>query len=200
VVHEVRDIRPFVTALRGGALHCVAENFRHGFYYSWCLGCKAGMHLQTIAYCRAQGISLVFDGASAYDRHALEQRRDVVGRWEALYRENGLELHSPFYEEDIGDPPQGRLPDLLRKLTLLKDSTAARVAYCAKLGIDFGPGLGSQYRTTQPSCLPSPLFNSARVALGTLAPENTEGIQRYVTETLARGRELLGLAESAAPR
>lgn len=196
--HRIVDIRSFVKKVRGGAMRCMTANMEYGFHYSWCLGCKVCMHVNTIDFCRENGVNVVLDGNNLYDVHALEQREDVIGIFRRLYTERGIEYASPFYDEGGELPRRGRLVAAMRHLTLLKDSTAARVAHCADLGIDFGRGIGSQYRKTQPSCVISPFFNGARVFLTLLQGERRDGYLRYVEDTAERGLVETGL-EPLAP-
>jgi hypothetical protein len=183
IERDIVDLRGFVGQVRGGALRCIVDNLRHGFYYSWCLGCKLSMHLYTIDYCHRHGIDRVIDGNNRYDTHALEQRRDVIGTFVDLYRESGIEYGSPFYEEeDVQIRDGGLMLAAMRHLTLYKDATANRVLWLQKSGFDIGRGIGSQYRQTQPSCLVSPAFNLARIGLSLLNPESAKGIQAYLRE------------------
>ena len=58
IVHNIIDISDFVHSIRGGAFQCIKDNLKYGFFYSWCLGCKIGMHLYTIDFCRKNNIRL----------------------------------------------------------------------------------------------------------------------------------------------
>lgn len=189
VERELVDLRGFVNRVRGGALRCITDNLRYGFYYSWCLGCKLSMHLHTIEYCKAHGIQRVLDGNNRYDTHALEQRRDVVSTFVDLYREAGIEYGSPFYEEpDVEIRQGGAILSAMRHLTFFKDATAARVGWLMTQGFQPGFAVGSQYRRNQPSCLVSPAFNLVRVGLSLLRPEDDRGIQDYLRDTTDRYR------------
>jgi len=197
IEHQIRDIRGYVRWLRGGVLDCAADNARYGFHYSWCLGCKTAMHLQTIRLCEQMGITRVIDGSNLYDTHALEQRPDVLGFFEDLYRQAGVTHQSPFYQEAGRVLAEGGVKlALLRALTLFKDATACRVAWLASQGIDLGRGVGSQYRQTQPSCTISPFFNLARIGLNLLRPESDRGIHAYLLDKTRRAREASGPAAS----
>ncbi len=191
--HQIRDLRDYVRWLRGGVLDCVVDNTRYGFHYSWCLGCKTAMHLQTIRLCLEMGITRVVDGSNLYDTHALEQRSDVVGFFEGLYRQAGITHQSPFYQEDGLTLAEGGMRlAVLRALTLFKDATASRVAWLASQGIDLGRGLGSQYRQSQPSCTVSPFFNLARTGLKVLRPESDRGVHAYLQAKARRAHGDLG--------
>ncbi|MFH0822095.1 MAG: hypothetical protein V2B18_05040, partial [Pseudomonadota bacterium] len=100
VSHEIHDLRGFVNEVRGGIIDCVKNNYKYGFFYSWCLGCKLSMHLHTIEYCLRNDIQDVFDGNNIYDRHALEQHEEVIERLRSLYEKEGMRYSSPFYRHD----------------------------------------------------------------------------------------------------
>jgi hypothetical protein len=172
VEHRLIDIRDFVRATRGGAVKCVKDNIKYKFFYSWCLGCKLSMHLATIDFCKKNNYSLVIDGSNAYDHHALEQRKDALDLFAGIYEKNGIEYKNVFYYEDIA-PSNTLTANIMRRFGLLKDSTAHRVEYLRKLGINLGKGFASQYRATQPSCIPSLFFYTFSVPFKIMFKEKT---------------------------
>ena len=193
IEHRVIDIRDFVTERRGGVLDCIRDNARYRFFYAWCMGCKVAMHLYTMRYATERGITVVMDGSNYYDTHALEQHKEVKDLLCEVYRARGIEFVTPHYFEDAIQP--NRRPDLelLRHLTLLKDSTDHRARHLATLGIHMGFGLGSHYRTNQPSCLTSLAFNGARVPLRLLFKEErgccymSHGYLNYIADKIYGG-------------
>jgi len=187
ISHRIIDIRAEVDSLRGGAARCVADNVKYRFFYSWCLGCKVAMHLHTVKLCRELGIKEVLDGSNIYDALAMEQYEEVKGIFREIYLENGISYISPFYREDGGPAERGRVYGLLRRLGLVKDSTQKRVAYLRKEGIDVGWGFVDQYRSCQPSCVASLLFNIPRIFLRFLFDEKKSGYLDYVRDR-SRGR------------
>ena len=164
--HRIIDIKDFVNSQRGGALQCLQDNFKYKFLYSWCLGCKVAMHLYTIKFCKEHGIDCVLEGSNFYDAHALEQHKDVKGLLAEIYKTYGITLTAPYYyDESVHVLNANKIVAFLRFTGLYKDSTESRVKYLKKLGIDMGRGVFSQYRSTQPSCLMSLVFNAMRLPL-----------------------------------
>ncbi len=170
--HHIIDIRKFITSSRGGPLRCVLDNLKYKFLYSWCLGCKCAMHMYTIKYCKAQGIDCVLDGSNFYDSHALEQHKDVKGLLAEIYKTYGIMIVAPnYYDESVHSLNNNKIISLLRFIGLYKDSTENRVVFLKSLGIELGKGLYSQYRSTQPSCLMSLVFNLLRLPLKVIFKE-----------------------------
>jgi hypothetical protein len=182
IAHEIIDISDFVQSVRGGIARCVSDNFKYGYYYSWCMGCKLAMLLHTIKYCKAAGITTVLDGSNNYDRHALEQHACVKDLFATFYRKEGIEFASPFYYEKDLTVSTRAVDAVKRHLSLYKDSTEMRVAFLKEKGIDVGKGFGSQYRVTQPSCVISLLFNFPRVMLKAVRPEKPETFLAYIND------------------
>jgi hypothetical protein len=194
IVHNIIDLRDFVYAIRGGVRQCVKDNRAYRFYYSWCLGCKVSMHLYTIEYCRRHEITRAIDGSNLYDVHALEQHEDVKSVFGSLYKLEGIEFITPFYDEGEIQSNRGKVVRLMRQLSLYKDATQHRIDYLREQGIDLGRGFVSQFRQTQPSCLASLCFNGFRLAMKMLRQEVpgccgvAHGYLNYVKDK-ALGRE-----------
>ncbi len=182
IVHEIIDISEFVLFVRGGIPSCIKDNLKYGYYYSWCMGCKLAMLLHTIKYCKAAGITTVLDGSNNYDLHALEQHACTKDLFAALYKKEGIEFSSPCYYEKELVVSTKAIDAIKRHLSLYKDSTEMRVAFLKEKGINVGKGLGSQYRTTQPSCVTSLLFNFPRVILKTIRQEKPETFLTYIND------------------
>ena len=182
IEHRVIDIREFITSRRGNLFTCLKANIKYRFFYSWCLGCKLGMHLYTIELCRQEEIRTVLDGSSINDAHALEQSRECENFFERLYAVNSINFVSPFYDEPCEKQPASIYSKLLCKAGLYKASTAARAEYLQKAGIATGPAFISQYRTTQPSCVTSLFFNIPRIFLKAIYKEKKDRYLAYLKE------------------
>jgi hypothetical protein len=185
IEHRTIDIRDFILEIRGGFFKCLKACCKYHFLYTWCLGCKLGMHLYTINLCREEGIKTVMDGSSIHDAHALEQKKECEDFFNNLYAEHGIDFFSPFYDETTIAPPNSAYLRLLSKTGLFKAPTAARAAYLKKTGIHTGPAFISQHRTMQPSCVKSLAFNFPRVFLKMIYKEKKECYLGYLKETLA---------------
>lgn len=186
VSHRIIDIRREVGSVRGGIARCVADNVKYRFFYSWCLGCKVAMHLHTVELCRELGINEVLDGSNIYDALAMEQYEEVKSLFKQIYGESGINYRSPFYMENGAPSGRGWFYGLLRQLGLVKDSTQARVAYLRKEGINVGRGFVDQYRSCQPSCVASLLFNIPRIFLRAFYNEKKSRYLDYVREKSKR--------------
>ena len=184
IVHNIIDITDFVNEVRGGVADCVKANIDYGFFYSWCLGCKLAMHLYTIDFCLRDGIAVVLDGSNYYDEHALEQHEDVKDFFTGLYREKGIEFIAPCYRDEGITRSRDWIRSLMRNLSLYKDSTESRVAYLRGVGIEPGGGMMSQYRSCQPSCVTSLLFNLPRVFLKLVFNEKKGNYLAYLKDTV----------------
>ncbi len=189
IEHRVIDIRKSIKKNRGNILDCLKANLKYRFFYSWCLGCKLGMHLYTIELCRQEGISTVLDGSSVNDAHALEQNRECENFFTQLYTVNGINFFSPFYDEPCPANSSSTYMRLLCKTGLYKASTAARAEYLHKAGLATGPALISQYRTTQPSCVISLLFNIPRIFLKTIYKEKKDRYLAYLKELADKNKK-----------
>jgi 7-cyano-7-deazaguanine synthase in queuosine biosynthesis len=182
IAHEIIDISEFVMFVRGGISRCIKDNLKYGYYYSWCMGCKLAMLLHTIKYCKAAGITTVLDGSNNYDLHALEQHACTKELFAELYRKAGIEFSSPcYYEKDLVVSTRA-MDAVKRHLSLYKDSTEMRVVFLKEKGINVGKGFGSQYRSVQPSCVTSLLFNFPRVMLKTVRQEKPETFLAYIND------------------
>lgn len=62
-----------------------------------CLSCHTGMYLESIAYCKAHGISKLAEGARQSQKFFVELP-EMVARYRALTEQNGIELLLPVYD------------------------------------------------------------------------------------------------------
>jgi hypothetical protein len=190
ISHKILNIKKFIYSVRGNVYGCIKDNLKYGFYCSWCLGCRISMHLSTIKFCKENNIFLVLEGSNFYDPESLPQNKEILDILNTAYREEGVVLTTPcYYEENISLFP-GRSLSFLRRIRFFKDVTAFRFRYLKEGGIDLGPGLVSQYRSSQPSCLTSVCFNSLRAILKYLRKENKEGYLKYVKNKINRWDQL----------
>ena len=168
--HEIIDIRPQIKQNRGGVIKSLKDNFCHKIGYSWCLGCKINMHLRTIKYCCDNNINYVLDGSNKFDLHALEQYEKFKNYIKKIYFKNNIVFLSPHYEFFIdklekGESEMSLAQKIKSHLTIFKFSTSGKACNLKEEGFDLGFHLGSQYRSTQPSCLISLFFNLIRLPL-----------------------------------
>ena len=189
IEHRTIDIREYISLSRGNIIKCIADNLKYHFFYSWCLGCKLGMHLRTIELCHQEGINTVLDGSNIYDSHALEQHKECEDFFETLYTENGIKFLSPFYNESNETKEISGYRRFLSKIGLYKPPTAKKVEYLKNAGIDIGASFVSQYRTIQPSCTISLFFNLPRIVLKFFFKEKSVGYLTYLRNTCANYKE-----------
>ncbi len=188
ITHNIIDIRRFVYSIKGNAWGCLRDNLKYGFYCSWCLGCRLAMHLYTISFCKENGIRDVLEGSNLYDSESLAQNEDVINAIRKIYEEEGVELKTPFYYEENTAISKSRLLSLMRRIRAYKDSTAARVVFLKKNGINPGRGFYSTYRSTQPSCLTSVCFNAPKALLVNFRKEDREGYLKYIFDKVSSWR------------
>lgn len=62
-----------------------------------CLACHTGMYLESIAYCKAHGISKLAEGARRSQKFFVELP-DMVAKYRTLTEQNGIELLLPVYD------------------------------------------------------------------------------------------------------
>jgi len=189
--HEIIDIRDYVYTIRGNVAGALRDNYRYGFYCSWCLGCRVGMHLSTIKFCKEHSVPLVLDGSSAYDPESLPQHKEILDLINETYRENGFQLTSPYYYEDGITFSSNRLLCFLRKIRFYKDATTFRYRYLKQHGIDLGRGFISQYRSTQPSCATSIFFNGLKPFFALFRKESKQGYLAYTREKMQYWKKMI---------
>ena len=186
IEHHIIDIQESVFLSRGNIIKCIKDNLKYNFFYSWCLGCKLGMHLKTIEICLQKNIYTVLDGSSFYDAHALEQQIECKNFFTKLYTEKGIKFISPFYYDSGKEKTKSLINRTLAQIGLYKPPTGDKASYLKKIGIDLGPFFFSQYRSIQPSCVTSLVFNLPRIFLKIFFKENKEGYMKYLDEVSLR--------------
>ena len=62
-----------------------------------CLGCKLAMHIQSIIFCKQNGITVVADGSTARQQRYSEQRMVAIEFLKSLYYSYGIEYLTPIY-------------------------------------------------------------------------------------------------------
>ncbi|MBQ3519653.1 MAG: 7-cyano-7-deazaguanine synthase [Clostridia bacterium] len=62
-----------------------------------CLGCKLAMHIQSIIFCKNNGITVIADGATKRQNRYSEQREIAIEYIKKLYNEYGIEYLNPVY-------------------------------------------------------------------------------------------------------
>lgn len=188
ITHRVLDIRDFIYALRGNFRDCLEDNFKYGFYCSWCLGCRIAMHLSVIKFCKENNITQVLEGSNFYDRESLAQREEILAIINKTYQQAGVKLITPCYYEENIPLSVNKFLSFLRRIRFFKDNTAFRFNYLKKNGIDLGVGFISQYRCTQPSCSTSIFFNGLRPFYKIFREENKAGYIKYAEDIIARSK------------
>lgn len=170
IEHKIIDISQRIKKTRGGAAKCIKDNIKYRMGYAWCLGCKINMHLQTIEYCRENGIGFVLDGSNKFDLHALEQYRDFKEYIKEKYRQNKIEFLSPHYEYG-GEGKGSSRNKIIDHIGLTKSPTQSKIKYLEGIGFSTGTHIGDQYRSVQPSCLGSLPFNGLRLFIKIFSQE-----------------------------
>jgi hypothetical protein len=188
IIHNIIDIRDFISGFRGGEIQALKDNLRYGFFCSWCLGCRTAMHLYSIDFCRQRGITVVLEGSNQYDPESLAQNKEVTEFFARMYRERSIELRMSFYKEEGISVKTGLVLSILRRLRFYKDGTVRKAAYLKAHGVNLGWGFVSQYRQTQPSCVTSLLFNTQKALLQRFRREKREGYLQYLRDKVSASR------------
>ncbi|MFC2173414.1 7-cyano-7-deazaguanine synthase [Acidobacteriota bacterium] len=163
IEHKIIDITEFVNSLRGNAAQCIKDNIRYKFFYSWCLGCKLSMHLYTLRYCQEHKIQTIIDGSNRHDLHALEQSEPANDFFAEIYKKNNIDYFSPINSIEDLNLKKSFYLDILKHLSLHRESTKVFHDRLEEKGFDMGFGIFCNYRATQPSCLVSVPFNIVRL-------------------------------------
>jgi len=62
-----------------------------------CVGCKLAMHIQSIIFCKNNGITVVADGSTERQKRYGEQREVAIEYIKKLYNEYDIEYLTPVY-------------------------------------------------------------------------------------------------------
>ena len=154
--HTVTSIRSRFECL---ALDSLKEDYlRHRSAFSWCLGCKLAMHVESVIFDQRHDITRHTDGSSGDSPEMVEQIPEVLSAIQGFYQNHGVH----FAPTDF---------DMARdaKRALLKEK-----------GFKMGIPIRDRYLRIQPSCIPGELYYLPWVLVGQPPRHDLDEILEFV--------------------
>jgi len=169
--HRIVSVQRLFEELVVDQLEDEYDRYRSGFV--WCMGCKLAMHLHTVRYCLAEGITQVADGSSSATDEMVEQMPLSLERVRSFYRDYGIDYFNPVYEQDREES--------IRELN--------------RRGFRLGLRLGDRFLGVQPKCRPGELYYLPFLLCGVAPDHDEKAVKKFIDEKLALGRFRLDLPQ-----